>query len=174
MSSLPRSAGPALEPIREAIRADAAAQSGRILDTAERQAAEIRQRGRSEAEQIRSRAEADGREAARAEAQLRSARARRAAGGTVLAAEEELRGELRREVLAQAAALRSGPRYPALLDALRDQARELLGPDAHVVEAPAGGVTATLGSRSVDLSLPALADAALERHAGEVRSLWQE
>ncbi|GAA1916757.1 hypothetical protein GCM10009688_22300 [Arthrobacter gandavensis] len=174
MSSLPRAAAPALVPIREAIRSGAAAQAQTILDTAERQAAEIRERGRAEAEQIRSRAEADGREAARAEAVLRSARARRAAGGTVLAREEELRAELRRRVLAEAATLRTDPRYPALLDALREQARELLGPQAQTREAPDGGITASLGSRSVDLSLPALGNAALERYAGEVRDLWQE
>jgi len=174
MSSLPRAAAPALLPIREAIGSGAAAQAKNILDTAGRQAAEIRERGRAEAEQIRSRAEADGREAARAEAVLRSARARRAAGGTVLAREEELRGQLRRQVLAEAAELRTDPRYPALLDALRDQARRLLGQDAQVQEAPAGGITARLGSRSVDLSLPALGNAAMERYAGEVRDLWQE
>ncbi|WP_091605380.1 hypothetical protein [Arthrobacter koreensis] len=174
MSRLPRTAAPALAPIREAIRSGSAAQAQTILDTAERQAAEIRERGRSEAGQIRSRAEADGREAARAEAVLRSARARREAGRTVLAREEELREELRRQVLAEAARLRSDRRYPALLEALRDQARQLLGAGARTSEAPGGGITASLGSRSVDLSLPALGSAALERYAGEVRDLWQE
>ena len=174
MSSLPRSAAPALEPVRDAIRAEADARANTILDTAEQQAAQIRDQGRAEAAQIRSRAEAGGREAARAEAVLRSARARRAAGGTVLAREEEVRGELRSRVLAETARLRGDPRYPVLLEALREQARSLLGPDAHVLEARGGGITASLGSRSVDLSLPALALAALERHAGEVRSLWQE
>ncbi|MBF4994960.1 hypothetical protein ITX31_12655 [Arthrobacter gandavensis] len=174
MSSLPRAAGPALAAIREAISSGAAAQAKTILGTAERQAADIRERGRTEAEQIRGRAEADGREAARAEAVLRSARARRSAGGTVLAREEELRGQLHRQVQAEAAKLRADPRYPALLNALRDQAYRLLGPDAQIEEAPAGGITAVRGSRSVDLSLPALSRAAMERYTGEVRALWQD
>ncbi|MER2138292.1 MAG: hypothetical protein ABS909_10610 [Arthrobacter sp.] len=82
--------------------------------------------------------------------------------------------KLRRQVLAEAAKIREDPRYPALLDALRDQAYRLLGPDAQVQEAPGGGITASRGSRSVDLSLPALGSAAMEAYAGEVRALWQE
>ncbi|WP_312183094.1 hypothetical protein, partial [Arthrobacter sp.] len=105
---------------------------------------------------------------------LRSARSRRRAGRIVLSREEELRGQLRSQVLAEAGQLRRDPRYPRLLDALRNQARTLLGPDARLEEAPSGGITGVLGSRSVDLSLPALAESALDRHAKEVRDLWQE
>lgn len=174
MSSLPRSAAPALEAVREAVREGAADQARDILEAARRQAEEIRGASRAEAEEIRRRAGTEGREAARTEALLQSARTRRQAGGTVLSREEDLRSRLRREVLAETARLRTDPRYPRLLDALREQALGLLGPGARVEEAPDGGITGSLGSRSVDLSLPALAEAALDSHAKEVRSLWQE
>ncbi|MCC3283827.1 hypothetical protein [Arthrobacter caoxuetaonis] len=174
MSALPRSAGPALEPVREAIRRDAEERAREVVDAATRQAEDIRGRAREEADGIRSRSDADGRDAARTEAALRSARLRRRAGGIVLSQEEELREQLRSEVLAEMAQLRTDPRYPRLLDALRAQARTLLGRQAQLEEAPEGGIIGRLGSRSVNLSLPALADAALERHAGEVRTLWQD
>ena len=174
MSSLPRSAAAALEPIRAAIGQAAEERARQILDEAAREAEEIRSRARTEAQGITGRADADGRAAARTEAALRSARSRRRAGRLVLSREEELRGQLRSRVLAEAGQLRSDPRYPRLLDALREQARELLGPEARLEEAPDGGITGALGSRSVDLSLPALAEAALERHTKEVRDLWQE
>ncbi|WP_066303651.1 hypothetical protein [Arthrobacter luteolus] len=174
MSSLPRSAAAALLPVRAELRRGSGDEAQEILAEALRQAEEIRVRGRTEADRIRARADAEGRASAHTEAALRSARARRRAGRIVLAREEALREELRARVLAEAEALRSDPRYPLLLEALREQARALLDPGAHLEEAPAGGITGVLGSRSVDLSLPALAGAALERHAKEVRELWQQ
>ena len=58
------------------------------------------------------------------------------------------------------------------LKALR--ARAALGPDAILTEAPEGGLVAESGSRRLDLTLPTLADAALEAAADQVAGLWGE
>ena len=69
--------------------------------------------------------------------------------------------------------LRRTDDYAALRERLERLARALLGPDAEVTGHPEGGVVARAPGRRVDLSLPALADRALDRLGGEVRALWE-
>lgn len=173
MSRLPAGSDAALEPVRYALRRQAEAGAGRRAEDARRQAEALLAAARSEAEDIRATAARQGAEAARAEAAGRSARVRREARRTVLAQQEALRSELVRQVQAGARDLRSDPRYPQILRRLTERADALLGPMASVTESYKGGVTAAAGSRHLDLSLPALAEQALEQHAGEVQRLWE-
>jgi len=48
----------------------------------------------------------------------------------------------------------------------------VLGAEATVTEHPAGGVVAQIGSRGLDLSLPALAARTLDEMSLEVSQLW--
>lgn len=172
MSKLPSGSEASLESVRYALRRRADTEAGRLADDALAQSEQILAAARAEAEEIRKTAEEQGREAARAEAAGRSARIRRQARRTVLAQQEALRGELVSQVRQQTQELRSDPRYPRMLRILTDRADNILGPMASVTESYRGGVTATAGSRHLDFSLPALAEQALENHAGEVHRLW--
>ena len=60
----------------------------------------------------------------------------------------------------------------ALLDALRARVRAELGPDATVREHPDGGLVAEAPGRRLDLSLPALADDAVDALGGAAAALW--
>jgi vacuolar-type H+-ATPase subunit E/Vma4 len=172
MTRLPAGSDAALESVRYALRRQAESEAGRLAADARRQAEALLSAARKEASDIRAAAARQGAEAARTEAAGRSARVRREARRTVLAQQETLRSELFRQVLDQARDLRSDARYPQMLRRLAERADALLGPMASVTESYKGGVTATAGSRHLDLSLPALAEQALESHAGEVHRLW--
>lgn len=172
MTGLPRDAGPALAPVRSALADDAGIEARRITLAAGEEAGRILDRARRRAADTVRQAREEGAEAGRAEAALRSARARREAGAVVLAEQERLRSALREELLAQAAALRSDPRYPPLLQALRRRAEALLGPEAEISEASEGGLHARAGTRTLDLSLPALVRQELAADPVEVSRLW--
>ena len=173
MTRLPHGADTALAPVREALRRRAEESAARTVTEARQQAEEILAAARAEAADIRSTAEREGAEAARADAVASSARARRQARRTVLAEQEHLHSLLAAEVLERARGLRSDPRYPQILRRLTAQADRMLGPMASVTESHKGGVVGTAGSRRLDLSLPALAEQALEDHAREVQGLWE-
>jgi len=125
-----------------------------------------------DADRIRGVAAAEGAEAARSQAFLRSARVRRQAHEIVLARRNALRLDLQHQVCQAAVKLRADPRYPQLLARLTEQSHALLGPGATVTESPLGGVVAWAGSRRLDLSLPVLATRTLESMTQEVCELW--
>lgn len=174
MSRLPQGSDSALDPVRAALHRTTQTQARQVEDAARSEAEAILHQARRQAAEISSTAEREGAEAARAEAAGRSARVRRQARGLVLARQEALRSELRRQVLDQVRELRRDPRYPRILVRLTARADKVLGPMASVTESAKGGVTAVAGSRRLDLSLPTLADQAIEDHAGEVRRLWED
>lgn len=174
MSRLPQGADAALDPVRRALTREADTAAARADAAARSQAQEIMARAQAEADAIIATAQHEGAEAARAEAVASSARARREARRTVLAEQEHLRSLLREQVLEQVREVRRDPRYPQILRRLTARADRLLGPMASVTESPRGGVTGTAGSKRLDLSLPALAEQALDEHAGEVRRLWDD
>lgn len=162
----------ALAPVREALLAAARHHAADLVAAAEREAEETVERARQEADAARAEARAQG--AADAESVLVWARtrSRREARGTVLAARQEAYQELRRRVRAQVTGLRDHPGYPALLHRLEAQAREALGPDARVEEAPEGGVLATSATRRFERTLPDLAEEALASLEAELAELW--
>jgi len=172
MTGLSRRSETALAPVRGSLlRAARQEAAGIRRDTAEHATA-LMDAARREAERIRSAAVEEGTATARSEAVLRSARVRRQAHETVLGRRSALRLHLQQQVRASAAELRTDPRYPALRARLIEQSHALLGWEAMVAESPEGGIIAEAGSRRLDLSLPALANRALESMSQEVRALW--
>ena len=161
----------ALEPVRRALRSAAEQQAAELKDVASRQAGALLDAARAEAAAILAAATKEGEDAARSEAALRSARARRQAHELVLAQRRSLRLQLHRRVREAAAGLTSDRRYPELVTRLTEQCRQLLGPDADVSESPEGGVLAEAGPRRLDLSLPVLAELVLDSMPA-ARELW--
>ncbi|GGT00799.1 hypothetical protein GCM10010254_21180 [Streptomyces chromofuscus] len=80
---------------------------------------------------------------------------------------------MRNEAAERVRALRGTDGYTSLRGWLEQRARVLLGPAAEVTEHADGGVVARAPGRRVDLSLTTLADRAVDRVRGEVRSLWE-
>lgn len=171
MTGLSPEADAALEPVRRALRSAAEQQAAELRDDAGRQSGALLAAARAEAAAILAAAAKEGEDAARSEAALRSARARRQAHELVLAQRSSLRLELHRRVRAAAAGLTADPRYPDLVARLTGQCRQLLGPDAGVSESPEGGVVAEAGPRRLDLSLPLLAEMTLDAMPA-ARELW--
>ncbi len=174
MTGLPAAAAAALEPLERAIRADAERRAGELRAESEQDAAATLSAAAEQAESIRSAAVAAGEAVGRDAAAARSARARRAARALVLAAQREIAENWSRRARDEASKLRDDPGYPRMLARLAEQARTELGPDAVVLEDPAGGVTAQLGSRRLDLTLATLADAAVAQLQGTGSAPWRE
>ena len=172
MSGLPSGSDAALAPLRQRLLADARETASGILAAARDQAQATTTTAEVEAARIRAAAAAAGEEAARSEAALRSARVRRQAHQAVLESRNALHEKVRRRVRESAVALTADPRYPAVLERLHARAVQVLGPDVIVTEGPGGGLVAVAGSRSLDLTLPARAEAVLEAMAPEVSGLW--
>ncbi|MGW5192813.1 hypothetical protein ACWEOO_26450, partial [Kribbella sp. NPDC004138] len=103
---------------------------------------------------------------------VRLARSRREARRSALSAQRGLYEELRRRCRQAAASIAGTAEYELLRRRLVDRAREQVGMEADVVDSPDGGILASVGSTRVDLSLPALADRALEQSGPEVAALW--
>jgi vacuolar-type H+-ATPase subunit E/Vma4 len=163
----------ALEPVRRSLRSAANQQAAELKDHAGRQAGALLEAARADAAAILAAATKEGEDTARSEAALRSARVRREAHELVLAQRSSLRRELHQQVREAAVRLTSDPRYPELVARLKEQCRQLLGPDAGVSESPEGGVLAESGPRRLDLSLPVLAGLALDSTPA-ARELWTQ
>jgi vacuolar-type H+-ATPase subunit E/Vma4 len=163
-----------LEAYRTARLGDAAAAADRLLAEADAAVAAELEHARRTAETILAEARADGTADAQRELELARARGRRRARAIVLAARQEAYQGLRERGHAAAQALRTGPRYTALLDRLEQLARGQLGPDARVERDPPdlGGVIAEADGRRVDYSLAALVDRSVQGLGGEVEELW--
>ncbi|MDX2692090.1 hypothetical protein Sipo8835_11090 [Streptomyces ipomoeae] len=163
----------ALRPVRAGLLRAARVDSEALLARAEREAAALLDQARAEARAIldeaRRQGEADGAGATR---EL-LVRARREARSRTLAARREAYEGLRRDAAERVRALRRTDGYVSLRKRLEHRARVLLGSGAEVSEHADGGVVARVPGRRVDLSLTALADRALDRMGGEVRSLWE-
>jgi vacuolar-type H+-ATPase subunit E/Vma4 len=103
------------------------------------------------------------------------AKARREARGEMLAARRETYERLRTVAQAEVLALRGSPQYRRLLDRLATDVRSQLGAGAvtEVDPDPVGGVISRDGHRSVDCSLPALANRCLDALGPRVEVLWK-
>jgi vacuolar-type H+-ATPase subunit E/Vma4 len=162
----------ALEPVRSALlaraRADAAADIARAAADAEA----LLERARARAADMVAAARAEGERDAAAVRAREAARAHREAREQVLRAQQDAYAELRRQARVRVRDLQDEPSYPALLDRLRQQAVTQLGLDATVRVHPDGGVVAESAGRRLDLSLPVLADRAVDDIGVEVTTLW--
>lgn len=172
MTRLPKGSEQALTPVREALRSAAETRAEQLRQDATEEAKEVVAAADDEAARILSAAVSDGQASARADAALRSARARRQAHEVVLAQQSALRHELQEGVREAAVAVRKESAYPMLLAILKERCLAVLGGDAVVTEDPAGGVVARAGSRSLDLRLPTLAARTLDAMGPEVSRLW--
>ncbi len=164
----------------EAVTAALASVRGALIDEAEAQAIDLRQRAQEAADKRVSQEQevADHAVELAVERRERSAAAafdqaiaaeRNHASGLALARRRAHRQLLIEQTTASARTMRSDPRYGELVQALTRRAVEQLGPNARLeVDGAAGGVVATLGHERVDYSLEALAARALAALADEV------
>ena len=164
-----------LEPLRTAIRAQAEAEAERRRADAEAERERALAQARAEAAALVERARLEGRRAGVHEGAHRRGAARRRAREELLRARGSLFEELRRHARAEVPALRSDPAYPRLVERLEEAARRQLGADAEIVaDRPGtGGVSGSSGRRSVDYTLAALVDRAIDDLKGEVEGLWR-
>lgn len=166
-------AGVSLDPVREALLAEAEAEAEGIVGQAEeRAAAQVAQAEERKAALVR-RARAEGETAAELEAASELAQARRTARTLVLESKRAVYDDARREARVAVQRLRSEPRYEELLERLAARAREELGPEAELeLDPPDGGVIGRVDNRRVDNTLPALVERCLAEHAAELERLW--
>jgi vacuolar-type H+-ATPase subunit E/Vma4 len=159
---------------REALLEDARARAARRLAAADAETDQRIAAARREAAtiiaQARARGETEGRIAGARDAAVQ----RSFAHLKVLAAQRDVYDEFRRRARDATLALRDDPAYPALLDRLTASARRDLGDGAEIERDPpeVGGVRARDGTRSVDYTLPALADRAIAELGPRLRAVW--
>jgi vacuolar-type H+-ATPase subunit E/Vma4 len=127
---------------------------------------------RRTADQMLATARADGEAEATAVVNARLAQSRREARRSVLNAQRDLYDELRRRCRVAATALAEDPGYEELRRQLVERALAQLGSDVTVTDGVDGGVLASAGDRHLDLTLPTLAERALDRSDAEVAKLW--
>lgn len=167
-------AGLGLDPVREALLADARAAADRVVRQAEDRASDQVERAHAETEARVARARAEGEAAADLETISALAEARRGARALVLEAQRAVYDDVRRQAEAAVQELRTTPRYEELLDRLTTRAGEILGPEAQVErDPPEGGVIARAGNRRVAFTLPVLVEHCLAEHAHEIDRLWR-
>ncbi len=172
--SAPRTLVQALEPVRDALLADAETEAERIVAAAADAAHEIIATATAEADAVVEQARHRAERSARAHTDMVLARTRNDAHRVVLDTQHQLNRRLIDDVHVAARDLRVDPRYPALLDHLESLARNQLG-DTAVIERdpePDGGIVAEAGTSRVDYRLPILADRALDTLADDVAELW--
>ncbi|MEO6086453.1 MAG: hypothetical protein ABIQ18_25395 [Umezawaea sp.] len=160
----------ALAPVSSALLARAGDEAGREVAEARRQGDDLLAQARGRARAILDEAADAGRSDAAVAIAAEHSHARRAARALELDAQKEIHDLLRREVAAVVARLVARPEVRARLVAA---VRAALGPDAAVLDAPGGGVIGQVPGRLVDLSVPALADRAVEDHGGRAQELWE-
>jgi vacuolar-type H+-ATPase subunit E/Vma4 len=164
-----------LEPLREALRAEADAERKRRLRAVEDECARLVADAEAEAHALVRQGRLDGEAAARREGARRRDAATRKAREIRLRARQRQIEELDRRARAAVLDARTDDRYPALLERLASVVREQLGPDAEVEIDPAGlgGVIGHRGKATVDYTLPSLAGRAITDLGEEVERLWR-
>lgn len=163
-----------LDPVREALLADARQHGDELRAAAGRDAAAAVRDARAEADRLLAAARAEGEAEARRERAIEGARLRRRARERVLTAQREAYERLRSEARRTVPQLRAEPGYEALLVGLATMARAQLGDAATVVvDDEVGGLVAHAGSRSVDYRLPAIAERCVAALGTELEALWQ-
>lgn len=166
-------AGVSLDPVREALLAEAEREAERVVGQAEERAAAQVERAEEQKAALVRRALAEGAAAAELEAAFELTQARRKARTLVLEAQRAVYDEAQLEAHAAVQRLRSEPRYQKLLDRLAARVRTELGPEVEVeLDPPEGGVVGRLRNRRVDLTLPVLVERCLAEHADELERLW--
>jgi vacuolar-type H+-ATPase subunit E/Vma4 len=171
-SPQPDRADAELEPVRAALLAAARADAAAVLAAADENAAATVAAARAQVTDLVATARREGAADAAAMLAADRARGRREARRIELSARQEAWVRLRVRARMAVTALRDDPAYARLRDRLAARARQLAGPDAVVSEPAEGGVVAVAAGRRWDLSLPALAERALDALGPEVERLW--
>lgn len=168
----PTDATTALAPVRARLLRDAAADAEGLLSAAGEEAMVVIRAAETRAAGILAEARREGaRDAERARGTAR-ARARRTNRTRELAVHREIWEELRLQVVRGVEELRGSTAYPAVRRRLTTYARQALGPDARITDAPGGGVVGEVPGRRIDCALATLAQRVLDRAGEEVEGLW--
>lgn len=163
----------ALAPLRTELLRRAHADADRIRRDAEATVAKTLAAAEAQRDQILAAAAIRGKaDAAEIQSAWR-ARVRHSLRAEELAAHRAVYEELAARVTEAVCELRHDPGYQRLRQRLAGRARELLGPDAVVTEAPGGGIVAHGPGRRLDYSLAGFAARAVERLGADVAGLWQ-
>ncbi len=163
-----------LAPLEAALIAAARKDADARLKEAQAQAGAAVAEANGKARAILEQAAAEGRRAAKRAAEHRLVDGRRRARRLILGAQHAAYQRLVREAIRAAEDLRQCPGYADLERRLIDTAKAVLGPDAAVIQNPdgRGGVRASAGGRTVDLTLATLARRIVEHFGEEVTRLW--
>ena len=163
---------PALQPVAAELLRRADAEAQQVIAGAHDEASRIVEQARAAARQVTETARAAGQAAAAALVAEETAVFRRAMRRDVLIAQDDVYRQWRQRAAEAVQRLRDEPGYPRWRYTLQRAASAALGPDARVVDDPAGGIAAQLANRRIDLSLPAIAARVLDRLTPEAESLW--
>lgn len=164
-----------LESLRAAFVEQAEADAERRRAEIEAECEQLLSEARATASSLVEHGRHEGRLAGEQERARRRGTALRRAREAHLGARGALYRELRDRAGAEALQLRTHPDYELLLDRLAEAAKARLGAEAEIeVDPPdTGGVFARSGRRSVDYTLPALAERAIGELGREVEQLWR-
>lgn len=162
----------ALSPLRRELLRRARAEADRDIAAARADAAATVAAAHAEAADMLAVARMRGEQQAETELAAGQASARHDRRAEILDAQRDAYEQLRAAGRAAICGLRDDSGYALLRENLRRVAVGLLGPDAAIVDDPAGGIVATADGRRVDLSLPAIADRALDATAAQIGGLW--
>ncbi len=163
---------PSLEPVRRALLDAARKDAARALDDAVRDADGTRRRAAAAEQQVEDEARASGASDGELEVAGSRRRLRSEAQATVLAAQRDAYLELLARVRGRLAAMRDDESYPQLRQRLVERANATLGPDATIIDAPEGGIVASLQGRTLVLTLPVLADGVATSMGSAIEGLW--
>jgi vacuolar-type H+-ATPase subunit H len=172
MSTLDALAASSLGAVREALLAQAHRRADAELAEARREADALVAQAEHEARGVVSRARSEGEADATSALAGERARARRRARAVVLASQRSAYEALRDTARAEAASLADSPQWPRLRAVLEQRARAALGADDAVVELVPAGVVVSSGSRRVQVTLPGLAEAAVDALGPGAEQLW--
>jgi hypothetical protein len=163
-----------LAPLETALLSGARDRSAARLREADTRAATTEHESEARALSLIDQAAAEGARAAEHAAERRLVEARRQARARVLAAQRAAYEQLLAGAAAAAEALHEQSGYADLEQRLVKVAHDALGPGAQIERNPngRGGVRASNGSRTADLTLSSLSRRCVEQLGEEVTKLW--
>lgn len=172
MTSQPATSSDHLAPLRDALLNRARQKAAATVAAADEVARATLAEARADAETLLAEARALGEQEADTVLDAQRAQAVRQARAVVLGARRAVFDDLYRQARTTVQELRNDPDYPATLEALSEQLRRELGPEATIREHASGGVVGQQGGRSLAFTLDDLADRIVDRLGGEIEELW--
>lgn len=159
--------------VRSTILANAEVEAAAEVARAETSAAQQVQSARDAAATRVAEAHAAAEVDADAQFTIERAAVRRQARRIVLEAQARARSALVRDAISSLQARRGTATYQELIDRFAQRSKEQLGPDTDIRESEAGGVIGTCGRRSVDYTLPAVVERAVDAIGPDIEELWR-